>query len=161
METLSLACPLTERELLERGARLADLHHDLADLENAKKDTAAAFKARIETIESEAQGLARQIRGRAEYRDVEVKREKDFARNVEEVIRLDSGEVVATRALTPQERQEEMFRTNPDVPAPQPAAHPEVEAAIDRLEAADVTASVGMGDDVRPLRLARQAKGKK
>ena len=50
-----------------------------------------------------------EIRDRSEYREVAVKREKDFAQGVEEVIRLDTGEVVDVRALGPNEKQATLF----------------------------------------------------
>jgi len=57
-----------------------------------------------------AAGLApaREIRTKTECRPVEVRSEKNFARKVEETLRVDTWEVVETRALTPGELQGEL-----------------------------------------------------
>jgi hypothetical protein len=108
METRTLRCRLTERELLERGHRLASLHAEISSLEDARRSSASEYKSQIDLAEAQLSAIAREVRSGAQERQVEVRREKDFDRNVEEVIRLDTGEVVETRALTPQERQGEL-----------------------------------------------------
>lgn len=109
METRILPCRLTDTELLERGAQVADLVRELEAAEDAKKEAASEAKAKIDSLDGRIGSLARELRERMSYRSVEVKREKDFGRNCEEVVRLDTGEVIETRALDPGERQVELL----------------------------------------------------
>ena len=53
--------------------------------------------------------VAREIREKAEYREVVVTRNKDIKAGIEDTIRTDTGEVIRTRALTPQEMQAQLF----------------------------------------------------
>lgn len=80
----------------------------MAELETGKKNAAAGFKEKIEGVEMTMARVAREIGERAEYRDVEITKTKDFERNVEEIVRQDTGEVVETRVLHPSERQGEL-----------------------------------------------------
>ena len=108
METRSLPCVLTEPELLERGNRVADVLRDLEDLDEKRKQAAADFKGRIDVLDATARQLGKEIRTKTEYRMVEVVRETDYRRNVAEVVRSDTGEVIESRPLTPAERQMEI-----------------------------------------------------
>jgi hypothetical protein len=121
MQTRQLKCALTEDQLKQRGTALEAYVHRLHELETEKKNEAARLKDKIESVELAMARVAVEISERAEYRDVEVTREKDFARNVEEVIRQDTGEIIETRVLQPQERQGELkiLRTEEDAEAAQ------------------------------------------
>jgi len=105
VETRYLPCILTEKELLERGQRAAELVSEIASQEEEKKAAAAAAKSKIDALEAQLRDVSREVRTKVERRQVEVRLEKDFDRNVEETVRCDTGEVVETRVLMPQERQ--------------------------------------------------------
>ena len=109
METATLPCRLSNDEVRERGEKVAELHRQRDALEIKRKETVDLIKAQVNEIDGQIVALCTEIIGKAEWRSVEVKREKDFKRNVEELIRVDTGEVVQTRALTPEERQVEML----------------------------------------------------
>jgi hypothetical protein len=109
METRTLPCKLTPAELDQRRDRLVELTLKETEAEQAKKDAAKAHNTAIAEIKSEAKEVSLEIHDRAELREVEVRREKDFVQGFENVIRCDTGEVVEIRALTPQERQVEAF----------------------------------------------------
>ena len=109
METRNLPCALTETELLERGSQIADLVREYQHADEAKKEAASAAKAELDSLDGQIGAVARELREKKAYRIVEVKREKDFGRNVEEVIRLDTDEVIETRVLDPSERQVELL----------------------------------------------------
>ena len=108
MQTRQLKCALTEDQLKQRGTALAAYVHRLHELEAEKKNEAAKLNNKIGSVELAMDRVAIEISERAEYRDVEVTREKDFGRGVEEVIRQDTGEIIETRVLQPQERQGEL-----------------------------------------------------
>jgi hypothetical protein len=107
METQRLPCKLTQQQLDERRDKMAEQIERLATLEAAKKDAAAQAKAKIEALELELATIAYEVKTRSEIREVEVRREKDYQEGIEETIRQDTGEIVATRVMTPQERQVE------------------------------------------------------
>lgn len=109
MELRNLPCKLTDEELNSRRDRLAQLVRELALEEQAKKDTAALHADRIKVLERDVFQVADEIRDRAEYRQVVVKREKDFEAGIEQTIRVDTHEVVDVRALGPNEKQAELF----------------------------------------------------
>lgn len=67
-----------------------------------------------------------------EIKDVLYVDAPDFAENVVRTYRIDTGEVVSSRAMTPAERQMELDRADPNVPAPQPRAADDIEAELDR-----------------------------
>ena len=103
METKILPVRLTDLELLERGQRVAELLRQVSEIEEEKKATNSDFKARIEEREGELHDLGSQIRNKAEQREVEVMRQADEEAGIESTIRVDTGEVIGTRAMTPTE----------------------------------------------------------
>ncbi len=98
METRILPCRLTETELLERASRMSELVRELETAEEAKKEAASAAKAQIDSLDGQLGSVAREVREKQAY-----------ARNCRELIRLDTGEVIETRALEPHERQVELL----------------------------------------------------
>lgn len=105
MLTQLLPVKLTETEIKERGRKLAHLYEEIEIAEIGKAAAARASKDRIETLQAEAGAIARVIRSGQEDREVQVQEEKDYSEGVCRMKRLDTGEVVETRAMTPQELQ--------------------------------------------------------
>lgn len=106
--TRNLPCALTPTEMDQRRDRLAMLHQEKDQLEQEKSDAAKAFNDKLKTMETEMSQLAREIREKAEYRDIEVKWVRDFNQKTKDLIRADTGEVVDSEALGPDEMQVEM-----------------------------------------------------
>lgn len=109
MDTLTLPCPLTEAELLERGQRISELVREHGAVEEEKRSAASEYKTRLDDLDKQIRDLAVEVRSKSALRPVEVRREKDYERDVEETIRCDTGEVIETRALAPGERQAQLF----------------------------------------------------
>lgn len=105
METQNLPCNLTLEELDHRRDRVANLVRDHIKMEQERKDVAKDYGRRVKMLDEQVAHVAQEIRERAEYREVEVKREKDFATGWENTIRVDTGEVVSQRPLLPSEHQ--------------------------------------------------------
>ena len=103
-----LSCPLGKDELLERGAKLADAMRSRTLMEEKKKAAAAEYKASIDALEMDAALLASEIRTKSEQRPVEVKHDIDYKDGVDRLIRLDTGEIVETRKLRPDEMQHKL-----------------------------------------------------
>lgn len=111
MRTVSVAlpCRLTEAELLERGEALAIERDERNKLVAVAKATAADYKQRIESRDSEVDRLAMIVRDKAETRPVVCELRRDMERGVMETWRTDTGELVATRVLESHERNLELF----------------------------------------------------
>ncbi|MGE0463439.1 MAG: hypothetical protein AB7Q16_18915 [Vicinamibacterales bacterium] len=105
----SLPVTLTEAELLDRHQALATALDELDAEEGALARIKADYKATFEALHEEQARLRRIVKDRAEPRDVVVRHVLDVAEDVVRVVREDTGEVVETRAPTPDERQTPMF----------------------------------------------------
>lgn len=103
--TLDLPCRLTEAELIDRGQSLAATREQYRDVQQAAKDAAKEFRDRLATIEAELDRLAEIVRERHEPRPVRCELRPDYQRGVVDTVRLDTGEVASSRALTEAERQ--------------------------------------------------------
>lgn len=112
METRTLPVKLTEEELAQRRDKLAELVRDHTLAEQKKKDEASKHKTIVDKLEECMSAVAREIREKSQYIPVQVSKEVDQGEGVENTIRMDTGEVIATRQLTPQEKQVKLF----DVP---------------------------------------------
>ena len=107
--TRSLAVPLTDAEVADRvreakltGDAIAEL---TAKIGRLAEDTKAA-KADVDLKQREVKRLVRIADAREEDRDVKCRWSYDLVTNRAELVRLDSGEIVETRALTGEERRE-------------------------------------------------------
>lgn len=104
---LSLPVELTNDELLDRGARLAQLNSDIADhqahAESVKKD----LKARESALESDRARIASIVRQKREPREIACERIHDYDAGDQYDLRTDTGEVVngTVRKLTPDDLQ--------------------------------------------------------
>lgn len=105
MLTEILPVKLTETEIRERGIKLAGVLQDIGKEETAKKDAASAAKSRIDLLETEATKIAFAIRAGQEDREIQVEEQKDYEAQEVRTARLDTGEIVHRRAMTPKELQ--------------------------------------------------------
>lgn len=105
MRTMDLYCNLTEQEEHQKGQRVAAIDGEVEQLRDEMKHQSSAFKTQIESLESEAHRLNRQIREHKEQRKVEVEDKHDLERLVVETIRKDTGAIVESRPMTGPERE--------------------------------------------------------
>lgn len=101
----TLAVPLTTIEKVDMGHRLAELYGEYGDAELRKKASADRFKEELEELDGRIAHLARIVRSGEEYRTVECKWRYLFDVNTKELVRMDTGEIVETAAITAEERQ--------------------------------------------------------
>ncbi len=109
MKLEKLPCKLTNDEVRRKGEELAlerKKHREVAD---EAKASAARFKADLKAIDEKIDDLAEQVRSRRETREVEVIERKDMDIAMVETIRVDTGEVIRSRAMTLNERQIHLF----------------------------------------------------
>jgi hypothetical protein len=129
METRHLPCALTRSEVEERADKLARLVKDRDAIDAERKQVARDYKTRMDDLSKEIGQLSEQVRSKREWRDVECTKERNEERGTVDFVRVDTGEVVESRALHPDERQVKLFDAQYSAPhTPQPAGNEEAGA---------------------------------
>jgi hypothetical protein len=101
-----LPVKLTDDEVAERADALARTLRELATADMNHKLAASKHRKQVKTLRDEIAELGREVESRKTERDVEVDDVPDYDCGVMERIRLDTGELVASRVMTPEERQQ-------------------------------------------------------
>lgn len=117
-----LPCELTAEEKLQRSAQLAQQLEAKADVEARKKAANDKFKEEVSAIDTKVAELARQIRTGQEYRPIETTERPRYKDMMVDIIRLDTGGIVRTRAMHPSERQQALNLENKNAEKDSPAA---------------------------------------
>lgn len=107
-ETEHLPCPLTDEEWSERSEHCARLIAERDTYAEEAKREAKAVKEELAGMDAQIRGLSREIRDRRTWRDVQVRVEPDYEAGVMETTRCDTGEVIRTRPLTLDEKQQKL-----------------------------------------------------
>ena len=132
MNTQSLPVRLTTDELLLRSDELAKTIREAADVEAAMKSAQAASKSKLGKLEADVARLARIVREKVEDRAVEVTEIRNWDSLTMDTLRLDTGEIVGSRAMSYSERNGTLFAAD-NAPRkadePEPAAAPEESAS--------------------------------
>lgn len=105
-ETRFLPVKLHEDELRDRGDKLAAVIQDMTAEENRQVDLKAQMKARLAELDSKKTQLAIVISRREENRDVNVDIFHDFEMGKVDTVRRDTGEMLMSRRMTEEERQQ-------------------------------------------------------
>jgi len=105
MPTETLSCTLTPAESAARAFELAVLVRKIEDEETAAKAAAAAARDSMKELDADLRRLARVVREGKEDRQVEVRVTRNPTDATVETVRVDTGEIVRSRAMTPEERQ--------------------------------------------------------
>jgi uncharacterized membrane-anchored protein len=108
-KTRQLPVELSEQELLIKGNELAVLNEELSTTESQKKVANQGFKEVLDRTQEQIDRLAKIVREKKEYREVEVVDRKNMDRMTMDTIRLDTGEVVSYRELQGHERNLGLF----------------------------------------------------
>lgn len=101
----SLPVDLTDDEMLARAAEWAESVDALEVVAAELAEAKAEAKEKTTKLESRIADLRRQVRTKRETRGVVCYDLTDYRRGCVETIRTDTGAVVSTRALRPDERQ--------------------------------------------------------
>ena len=115
MITRDLPVHLTADEQRLKGEQLAKLHSDRRHAESEKSRMAAEFTGKLKALDQQINDLADQVKECREIREVECHEHKDHTAGFVYLIRDDTGEIVESRAIRPDERQVEML------PVPRPS----------------------------------------
>lgn len=102
---LPLSVKLTDPEIQAKGQALVEAIADERSLKAKKKLAADNYKAQIELSHQEQDRLAQLISTKSELRDVECVETFEFQTNTVTTARVDTGEIISTRAMTRAERQ--------------------------------------------------------
>jgi hypothetical protein len=116
VRTMELAVKLSEVELALRAQELATAERKMGDAERERDEQAEAWKEtkkglenEISTCRDDVRRLARTVRDRAEFREVPILEIPDYEAGAVNTYRTDTDEIVATRGMTPEERQRSLF----------------------------------------------------
>lgn len=95
-----------DTEIADAARDLATANRKRSSLEQRKKEVDSAIKAEIEAENSTIARLSNMIATGFEYRDIEVRIELDTPEpGKKRIVRLDTGEEVAVKAMTESEKQ--------------------------------------------------------
>jgi hypothetical protein len=107
--TQLLRCQLSDDEQIQSGKELADATNELTELENEKAQIVSDFKARMTAVEARVAVLGNKLRSGYEFRQVECSVTMDIPEpGQKQTVRLDTKEVVATAAMTEDEKQRKL-----------------------------------------------------
>lgn len=101
---------LTDDELKQRGTEIGRLMVQRSQELVAFEEKRVAHKKALQTIDRRVGDLSRALSTGTELRGVECKVFVNEAITHVETVRTDTGEVINTRALEPEERQRRLFR---------------------------------------------------
>jgi len=117
VRTMPLPVKLTPAEVALRAQEMASAESKLGECETrleqfveASKGTKKQIETEIDDARGEVRRLARVVRDRAEIRAVPVMEDPDYEGGAVNTYRTDTNEVVATRGMTHEERQQSLFR---------------------------------------------------
>lgn len=109
MEYRTLPVTLNEDELKQKGDVLATRIDERSKLDAARKASSEHFKEQLKEIDGDIESLARQLRERQERRVISCLWDRDDSRMSMLLVRQDTGEIVDTRPMRDDERQEPLF----------------------------------------------------
>lgn len=119
IQTMSLPVKLTETDLALRAQELATAESVLAEHESQLLRALESAKGTKKKLENEifdarhvVGRLARVVRERHEDREVPIMETSDYELGAINTCRTDTGEVVATRGMSQEERQQSLFDRN-------------------------------------------------
>ncbi len=117
--TMDLQVPLTAEESSAAGKRAGLFYADLEKVEGEKKASSDIFKERIAALENAIRTEMSLINNGFQVLPVKCKRVHDFEHNAVLTFRSDTGEMVEERAMSAEEREEQLGLNLPDDLAPE------------------------------------------
>jgi uncharacterized protein YifE (UPF0438 family) len=136
-EYQELPCALNEEELSAKGQELARKVGEISRLEADLKSLSSGYKTEIKKLAVETTALVREIGERREYREVEVEEFKNYAEGIVIKRRLDTYEEIGHRRMRPDERQQKLAISEPELFDENESEH--VEPATEESEPVDPT----------------------
>jgi hypothetical protein len=106
--TKSLACKLTEAEVLQYGRDMAQEHAEYNRIEGEMKSVQKEYKAKLEEKEANISKLSGRVHSGIEARDVACTETKNWTAGTVYTVRLDTMEVIEDRPMREDEKQMEI-----------------------------------------------------
>ena len=103
--TKAIEIDLTDAEIADKGRVLAGLEKEIEAAKSLLKEECARLRSEVKVLEARRATVAGEIANGKGSVDVECEERLVFETNSLQTMRLDTGEVVAERALTASERQ--------------------------------------------------------
>ncbi len=104
-----LPCSLTDDERLSFGDDLAEASQAVDNVMNRKKFVLTQLQTEIKAAEARRDKLAGIVGSKVEYREVTVEVELNYETGKYRETRTDTGEIVADRLMTDEEKQVSML----------------------------------------------------
>ena len=104
-----LPVKLTDEEKMQCADALANALQSITDAKNKKKRIVKDLDSEIAQAEQEATDLRDAVATGREYREVIVHRVYDYEKAIVTEHRTDTGEVLRSRAMTDEERQQKLL----------------------------------------------------
>lgn len=124
-------CRLTDEELAKRRDEMAKAIEDYRELDDHKRGETARMNRELKGLKAKAEELSQIVLSREETRPVECRRVMDAEHQRVAVLRLDTGQVVDVRDMTP----EEVERTQGERDfVPEPDIQSAIEAFAEQME---------------------------
>jgi len=98
-----LHCPITEKEKAKAASRLAECIETGKALEEERKATMKDYTARKERLIEQIGILSRSVKSGEELRPVPCTLTLNFSKQTADLVRNDTGKLVESRPLTPEE----------------------------------------------------------
>jgi hypothetical protein len=98
-------CKLTAEEELMKGKQVAQLLSEISTLEDEKKSEAKRIATEVEDKRTEMYARGEEIRRGEEMRPIECFERPRYVDNMVDLVRTDTGGVVRSRPMHPNERQ--------------------------------------------------------
>lgn len=105
----TLPVKLTPDEVRVRATQAAEKQEEYCDVERRKKDLTRDLGQQLKTKRSEIETLLRAVRTGKEDQLVQVTTRRNEDRRTIETLRMDTGEIIDSRAMTVEERQGKLF----------------------------------------------------
>lgn len=99
-----LQVKLTEEEMKTLAGDIVESQENLTASEERKKDVGSQLTAEVNAAKAKVQALTRKYRNGYEYRPVECYEKDDPEERTVSVYRSDTGEIVETRPMPPQQK---------------------------------------------------------
>jgi hypothetical protein len=112
-----LACELTPDEKVKKGHKAGTLKKNIAKVRLEMKAATSGHKDKLKNLQENLDTILDELETGEEERQVECHEVKNFAAKKAEIIRLDTNEVVSTRALTAEEFQTDLAPVIADIAA--------------------------------------------
>jgi hypothetical protein len=138
-EIRHLRVPLTDKELLAHGDRLASLLDQHRGLEAEETSIRQQYKAKISEVEAQVESEQVLVRNKSEIRKVDCLNVLDYTDVMGRTYRMDTGECIEERKLSEDEKQSSLPFDGEEAETKQDEgpAFPDDPEASAALEAAD------------------------